>query len=192
MPRPIIRNEWAAWAVDTAERTARTFVQGFLGAASIDAVTDAVGGLPDTNLGLGAQLAVGAAAGVWAVLTAFAAKPIGAAGSASLLSPTIVVDDAGAPLELDHGVAVGSRDDTVMFDTVAFLQQLDELRRTHAGLAGRVDELDARVDPLPPPAPSTGERALAVVLAIAEDGDASPEVRIDAIRALESIEALTS
>lgn len=66
------------WAIDAAERTARTFVQGFLAVITIDAFTDLSASWLE-------MLGVGAMAGVYSVLTAFAAKPVGAKDSASLL-----------------------------------------------------------------------------------------------------------
>lgn len=70
---------WKRWLLDTGERTARTFVQGFLGAVTLDALTTHV------NLDLLHQLELGALAGAYGVLTAFAAKGNGAPDSASFL-----------------------------------------------------------------------------------------------------------
>jgi hypothetical protein len=65
--------------IDTGERTARTFVQGFLGAVTLDAFSGAFNPTWFQNMGLGAM------AGVYAILVAFAGKRTGAPDSASLL-----------------------------------------------------------------------------------------------------------
>ena len=55
--------------LDIAERTARTFVQGFLSVVTLDALSTGV------TLHLREKVAAGALAGLYAVLTAFAAPP---------------------------------------------------------------------------------------------------------------------
>lgn len=72
-----------AWLLDTAERTARTFVQGFLAAVSLDGISNAVAGIPNTNLGFWMQLLLGAVAGFYAILSAFAGKVVKSPASAS-------------------------------------------------------------------------------------------------------------
>lgn len=67
------------WLIDTAERTAKTFVQGFLGAVTLDAFSDAFNPTWLQNMGLGLM------AGIYAILVAFAGKQVGAPDSASLL-----------------------------------------------------------------------------------------------------------
>lgn len=67
------------WLLDAGERTARTFVQGFLGAVTLDAFSDAFNPTWFQNLQLGLL------AGVYAILAAFAGKQTGANDSASLL-----------------------------------------------------------------------------------------------------------
>ena len=62
---------------DLAERTARTFVQGFLGVVTLDALTS-------LDMTIVDKLAVGAIAGLYAILTAFAARGTGDPESASL------------------------------------------------------------------------------------------------------------
>jgi hypothetical protein len=73
-----MNRNWKLWLIDTTERTARTFVQGFLGAVTLDAFTE----FDATWL---ENLALGAMAGVYAILVAFAGKPVGSPQSASLL-----------------------------------------------------------------------------------------------------------
>jgi hypothetical protein len=74
-----------AWLLDTAERTARTFVQGFLSVVSINGISDSISKIPDTNLSIWTQLEIGALAGLFAILTAFAGKAVGSPRSASFL-----------------------------------------------------------------------------------------------------------
>ena len=64
--------------LDTLERTARTFVQGFLAVVTVDAFSDLAASWQQ-------KLAAGALAGLYAVLTSFAAQPAGAPDSASFL-----------------------------------------------------------------------------------------------------------
>jgi hypothetical protein len=64
---------------DMLIRTARTFVQGFLGVVTIDAFSESF------DASILETLGVGALAGVYAVLVAFAAKPVGDSKSASFL-----------------------------------------------------------------------------------------------------------
>jgi hypothetical protein len=64
---------------DLLIRTARTFVQGFLGVVTIDAFSE---GFDATLL---QTLGMGALAGVFAILTAFVAKPVGNPNNASFL-----------------------------------------------------------------------------------------------------------
>lgn len=205
MARPVIRNEWAAWAVDTLERTARTFLQGFLGAASIDGISDVFAGVPDTDLGLGAQLAIGAAAGVWAVLTSWAAKPLGSTSSASFLSPTIVVDEHDQVVEYDHGVkdtdalppppvgagiARGPAPGVYSADRgdgdVEVSLDLQAWRYAHAlgerldTLAAALTSLEQQVDPPQPAPPTFGSQLCDLAL----DENAPPEVRVAALKAL--------
>jgi Putative lactococcus lactis phage r1t holin len=68
------------FARDMLIRTARTFVQGFLGVVTVDAFSS---GFDATLL---QTLGMGALAGVFAILTAFAAKPVGNPADASFLS----------------------------------------------------------------------------------------------------------
>lgn len=67
MPRKTKRHSWARWAADTAVRTARTFVQGFLSVVTLDQVT------PHARLDLKAELLGGAFAGAYAIAMAFIA-----------------------------------------------------------------------------------------------------------------------
>ena len=78
MPRPKPKNEWARWALDTLERTARTFLQGMLGVVTVDTFTDLEVSWQQTLL-------IGALSGVLAVAASFAAKGSGAPDSASFL-----------------------------------------------------------------------------------------------------------
>lgn len=66
------------WLKDTLERTARTFVQGFLSVVTLSALTSV-----DASA-LEAAYA-GLIAGGFAILTSFAAKGVGDKDSASLL-----------------------------------------------------------------------------------------------------------
>ena len=65
---------------DLLVRTARTFVQGFLGVVTVDAFS---AGFDATFL---ETLGMGALAGVFAILTAFAGKSVGNPEDASFLS----------------------------------------------------------------------------------------------------------
>ena len=65
--------------LDTLERTARTFVQGFLGVVTMDAFSQGFDPSFWQTLGMGAL------AGLYAVLTAFASKPVGRRDTASVL-----------------------------------------------------------------------------------------------------------
>lgn len=69
---------WKLWLFDTLERTARTFVQGFLGAVTLDAFTK-------IDLSWLENVQIGGMAGVYAILVAFAGRQVGASSSASLL-----------------------------------------------------------------------------------------------------------
>jgi Putative lactococcus lactis phage r1t holin len=67
---------------DLIERTLRTFVQGFLSVVTLDAFSKGFDPTWKQTVGMGLL------AGVYAVLTAFAAKPIGGnTNSASVLNP---------------------------------------------------------------------------------------------------------
>lgn len=70
---------WKRWLIDTAERTVRTFIQGFLAVFTLDQVLDRV------TTSIMDQVYGGLIAGAYAVLMAFAAKPSGAPDSASFL-----------------------------------------------------------------------------------------------------------
>ena len=78
MPPPQPKNPWARWALDTLERTVRTFLQGMLGVVSVNAFTSLDASWQQTIL-------VGALAGAYAVVSAFVAQPVGASDSASFL-----------------------------------------------------------------------------------------------------------
>ena len=204
MPRPQIRNPWVAWLVDTAERTARTFVQGFLAVVTLDGLTDATTKLPDTNLGLGMQLLAGALAGVYAVLTAFIAKPIGSPSSASLLPATLdppqageqpnhgrttlaVVQDAGdAPFvkssttpsnEVIYELYVGLDESVARLNT-----RVTELALST--VAERDGELEHELELEQDAQPSTRERIAESLLAIVESGSEDASDRISAAREL--------
>lgn len=69
---------WQRWLLDALERTARTFVQGFLMVWTLDAATA-------LDADWGTRVLGGAVAGGYSVLMSFAAKPVGAKDSASLL-----------------------------------------------------------------------------------------------------------
>ena len=66
----------AAFLFDLLERTARTFVQGFLAVVTLDAATE-------VNIEWKYKLLAGAIAGGYAVLTAFAAGNVGSRNDAS-------------------------------------------------------------------------------------------------------------
>lgn len=70
----------SSFSRDLLVRTARTFVQGFLGVVTVDAFS---AGFDATFL---QTLGMGALAGVFAILTAFAAKPVGNRNDASFRS----------------------------------------------------------------------------------------------------------
>ena len=78
MPRPSPANPWARWALDALERSARTFLQGALAVLTVDQLTGLNASWQDA-------IVVAAVAGLFSVLSSFAAKPAGAPDSASLL-----------------------------------------------------------------------------------------------------------
>lgn len=69
---------------DLIERTAKTFVQGFLSVVTLDVITGA-GDL----LTFKQRIYAGLLAGGYSILTSFASKPLGAKDSASLLPEAI-------------------------------------------------------------------------------------------------------
>jgi len=69
-----MNNYW----LDLLERTARTFVQGFLAVVTLDALTDFSASWLQT-------VEVGAVAGAYAILSSFAAKGVRSKDSASFV-----------------------------------------------------------------------------------------------------------
>lgn len=67
------------YLLDLGERAVRTFAQGFVSVVTVDALTD------DINTSLLTDLKVGGLAGVFAIVTALAAKRVGHPDSASFL-----------------------------------------------------------------------------------------------------------
>jgi hypothetical protein len=76
-------SNWQRWLLDVAERTGRTFLQGFLGMVTADLFIASFDPTWTENL------IVGGLAGVYAVLTSWAAQPIGAPDSASMLPSNV-------------------------------------------------------------------------------------------------------
>lgn len=208
MSRPPIRNAWASWALDTLERMTRTFVQGFLAVVTLDGLTDA-SRLPDSELGLGLQLATGALAGAYSLLTSFAAKPIGSPSSASLLpsslDPPAPAADAAElepdPLMQAGKVATFVRPRAATLPVGAPLSRLERLETELADVAGATDNvierllaLEAGVDSTLEQeyAPSIRHRIGVALVELVEREQADSHDRLEAARMLLEFELETS
>jgi r1t holin len=76
--RPVPKNPWARWALDTLERALRTFAQGFAAVITVDAFTD-------LTANWNQMILLGLLSGGYSLIMSLAAKPVGADDSASLL-----------------------------------------------------------------------------------------------------------